>query len=95
MTCLLVDETIVAFSTINKNIDLLTKKLSIVILQLASEIDIINALLRVKTAKRIILMQINIAVFAFASILRQLQKAKNLSLLDELLFLSSSKFTLE
>jgi len=43
----------------------------------------------VKTATRISLVQIDTAVFAFAPVLKRLQEAKELPLLDELLSSSS------
>jgi len=73
VACLLADGAVVAFPTINRNIDLLAEEPPIVTLQFASEAGTTNALLRVKTAKRITLVQIDTAVFAFAPVLRRLQ----------------------
>jgi len=69
----------------NRNADLLAEQPPIVILQFPSEAGTANALLRLKTVKSISLVQIDTAVFAFAPVLRRLQEAKELPLLDELL----------
>ena len=93
VACLLADRKVVAFPTINRNADLLAEQPPIVTLQFQSEAGTANALLRLKTAKRISLVQIDTAVFAFAPVLRRLQEAKELPLLDELLSSSSPNST--
>jgi len=73
VACLLADRKVVAFPTINRNADLLAEQPPIVTLQLPSEAGTANALLRLKKAKSISLVQIDTAVFAFAPVLRRLQ----------------------
>lgn len=93
VACLLADRKVVAFPTINRNADLLAEQPPIVTLQFPSEAGTANTLLRLKTAKSISLVQIDTAVFAFAPVLRRLQEAKELPLLDELLSSSSPNST--
>jgi len=89
VACLLADGKVIAFPTINRDADLLAEQPPIVTLQFSSEAGTANSLLRVKTATRISLVQIDTAVFAFAPVLKRLQEAKELPLLDELLSSSS------
>jgi hypothetical protein len=85
VVCLLADGVVTAFPKVNRNEDLLAQQPSITILQFGSEAGIADALLRLRSAKQITLVQINTAVFACAPVLKRLQEAKELPLLDELL----------
>lgn len=94
VACPLADGEVVAFPNINRNVDLLASRPPVLTLQFATEAVTAKLLLNLKTAKQIRLVQIDTAVFSFAPILRQLQEARELPLLDELLSLSSPSSTL-
>ncbi|KZT00352.1 P-loop containing nucleoside triphosphate hydrolase protein [Laetiporus sulphureus 93-53] len=86
LACLIVDDDeVVAFPTISRNEDLLARQPPVVLLCFAGEASIKRTLLRLKTAKRIKLIQINTAVFSYEPVLRALQEMTNVPLSDELL----------
>ncbi|KAI9822767.1 MAG: hypothetical protein M1832_003000 [Thelocarpon impressellum] len=85
VACLLVDDFVVAFPTISRDEELLAAERPRVVLQFTDMSSTANALLRLKNAKKISLVQIDTAVFSFAPILRRLQQAKELPLLEDLL----------
>ena len=86
LTCLVLDGEIVAFPTIDRDVDQLAEKLPVVTLQFTGKTSTVKALLRLKTAKSVTLVQIDTAVFAFEPVLRGLQELKDMPLVDELLF---------
>lgn len=86
LTCLILDGEIVAFPTINRDVDQLANKLPIVTLQFTGKTSTEKALLRLKTASSVRLVQIDTAVFAFEPVLRGLQELKDMPLVHELLF---------
>lgn len=86
LTCLVLDGEIVAFPTIARDVDQLAEQLPIVTLQFTGKTSTEKALLRLKTARSVRLVQIDTAVFAFEPILRGLQELKDMPLVDELLF---------
>lgn len=86
LTCLVLDQEIVAFPTIDRNVDQLAEKLPIVTLQFTGKTSTVKALLRLKMAKSVTLVQIDTAVFAFEPVLRGLQELNDMPLVDELLF---------
>ena len=89
LACLILDGEIVAFPTIHRDVELLTRKAPIVTLQFANGSSTCKALVGLKLAKTIRLVQIDTAVFAFEPVLRHLQSLKELPLSDELLFWES------
>ncbi|KAJ7126993.1 P-loop containing nucleoside triphosphate hydrolase protein [Mycena epipterygia] len=86
LTCLIVDGELIAFPTINRDEELLAKTPPVVVLQLEGDVGISKALLRLKSAKNIKLIQIDTAVFAFEPVLKVLQEMKSMPLAPELLF---------
>jgi hypothetical protein len=86
MTCLLIDGEVVAFSTFNRNEEFLARRPPVVTLQLEGEATTVRALLKLKTAKHIKIVQINTAVFSFEPILKALQEIQSLPLSQELVF---------
>ena len=86
LTCLVLDGEIIAFPIIDRDVDQLSGKLPIVTLQFTGKTSTMKALLRLKTAKLVTLVQIETAVFAFEPVLRGLQELKDMPLVDELLF---------
>jgi hypothetical protein len=85
LACLLMDGEVVAFPAINRNEDLLAAVPPVLLLQFKGEASTTKALLRLKTAKDIKLVQIDTAVFSYEPILQRLQKMKHLELKDEML----------
>ena len=86
LACLVVDGEITAFPTIHRDIDLLEKKLPVIVLQFVDESSTIKALLRMKTARQIRVIQIDTAIFSYEPILKRLQELKQLPLAEEILF---------
>ena len=89
LVCLILDGEIVSFPIIRREVDDLAQKLPVVTLQFTGKANTSKALLRLKTAKRIKLVQIDTAVFAFEPVLKGLQELRNMPLADELLFWKS------
>lgn len=85
MACLLVDDKVVAFPTIQRNEDDLAKTPATIILQLQDDSSTMYALSKLKVAERIKLVQLDTAVFAFEPFLKRLQEIKELPLAEELL----------
>lgn len=90
LTCLVLDGEIVAFPTIDRDEEHLARKPPLVTLQFTGKTSTMKALLRLKTARSVILVQIDTAVFAFEPVLRGLQELKEMPLVDELLFWSTT-----
>ena len=86
LTCLVLDGEIAAFPTIHRDVPDLADKLPVVTLQFTGKTSTTKALLKLKTAKSVKLVQIDTAVFAFEPVLRGLQKLKDMPLVDEILF---------
>ncbi|KAL6302615.1 P-loop containing nucleoside triphosphate hydrolase protein [Sparassis latifolia] len=80
LSCLLVDDEVVAFPTVNRDEDLLVKVPPIIILQFEGEATTTKTLLKLKTGTRIKLIQIDTAVFAYEPILKAIQGAKESSM---------------
>ncbi|KAG6854528.1 hypothetical protein C0991_005440 [Blastosporella zonata] len=85
MGCLFVDEEIVAFTTLNRDEELLAKKPPTIVLQIEGEAAVNRALLRLKSGRNIKLVQIDTAIFSFEPILKGLQQLISQELSSELL----------
>ena len=90
MTCLIIDEEIVAFPTLNRDEDLLAQKPPKIVLQLEGLMSTTKALLKLHTPKHhtpkhIKLLQIDTAIFSYEPILAALQEKLSLALSPELL----------
>jgi hypothetical protein len=83
MACMLADDEIVTLGIIVRDEDLLALIPPILSLQIPSS-GVERALLRLKNAKNIKMIQLNTALFAYEPILKQLQEMKELSLEDEI-----------
>lgn len=86
LTCLVLDGEIAAFPSIVRIPEELAEKLPIVTIEFSGKNSTVKALLRLKTARSVKLVQIDTAVFAFEHVLRGLQELKDMPLVDELLF---------
>ena len=85
MTCLIIDDKIVAFPTLNRDEDLLAQKPPKIVLQLEGRKSTTKALLKLHTANHIKLLQIDTAIFSYEPILTALQEKLSLPLSPELL----------
>jgi hypothetical protein len=86
LACLLVDGQVLAFPTIHRDETLLAKAKPILVLQFAGKRSTENALLKLKAAKNLKLVQIDTAIFSYEPVLTALQQIKDLPLSRELLF---------
>jgi hypothetical protein len=86
LACLIVDEEIVAFATINRDEDLLAQIPPCIVLQLEGEASTIRALITIKTGKNIRLLQIDTPIFSYEPVLKALRNAQVVPLSSELLF---------
>jgi hypothetical protein len=87
MACLIVDQDeIVAFPTVCRDEDLLAQIPPTVVLQLEGDASTQRALLKLKTARHIKLIQIDTALFSYEPVLRALQETNSMPLTQELLF---------
>ncbi|KAG6844632.1 hypothetical protein H0H87_005289, partial [Tephrocybe sp. NHM501043] len=90
MGCLLVDEQIVAFPTLNREEELLAKKPPVLVLQIDGEAAVNRTLLRIKGGRNIKLIQIDTAIFSYEPILKGLQQLSSLELAPELMLWNST-----
>ncbi|KAF7330535.1 NFX1-type zinc finger-containing protein 1 [Mycena venus] len=88
LTCLIVDDELVGFPTINRDEELLSQNPPILVLQLEGDLSTSKVLRGLKNAKNVKLIQINTAVFAFEPVLKALQEMRSMRLAPELLFWS-------
>ncbi|EIN07312.1 P-loop containing nucleoside triphosphate hydrolase protein [Punctularia strigosozonata HHB-11173 SS5] len=86
MVCILIDDELVGFATLRRDEDLLAQKLPIIVLQLEGQATTVKALIRLKSAKTIKLLQIDTALFAFEPILKALQHTTTFPLNRHLIF---------
>jgi len=85
LVCLIADDDILAFPTINRDEELLARKPAVVVLQLEGEASTSRVFLKLKTAKQIKLIQIDTAVFSYAPVLNALQQITSMPLSSDLL----------
>ena len=90
VACLTVDQEVVALATLIREEDLLAQNPPILCLQLSGGATE-KALLRMKTAKNLRLVQLNTAVFSYEPVLQQLKEIKELSLEDDILHWKQGK----
>lgn len=86
LVCLLVDGEISAFPVINRDEELMAKEPPVIVLQFDGPRSVAKTLLKIKTAKKVKLVQINTATFSYEPILSALQNIKEIPLSRELLF---------
>jgi hypothetical protein len=91
MACLLVDNEPVAFPTICRNEEELSRSPPRLIVQLQHDLTLPNALTKLKSGQDIKVVQLDTAVFAFEPFLKQLQEIKQLPLSEELLYWENGK----
>lgn len=84
VACLVVDNDVLTLGTLVRDEDLLAREPSILCVQIP-EAAMDKALLRLKTARNIKLVQLSTAVFAYEPVLKQLKEINELSLADDIL----------
>ncbi|KAF8533083.1 P-loop containing nucleoside triphosphate hydrolase protein [Trichophaea hybrida] len=86
LVCLIIDGEIVAFPTVNRDEELLSKRPPIILLQFTGKASAVKTFVKWKTCQKgIKLVQIDTAVFSYEPVLQRLQDMKSVELKDELL----------
>lgn len=83
--CLIIDGDVVAFPTINRDEDYLSKNPPEIVLQVEGHLATTQTLLRLKKARNVKLCMMNIALFAYEPVLNALKKTSSLQLELELI----------
>ncbi|KAF9223027.1 P-loop containing nucleoside triphosphate hydrolase protein [Gyrodon lividus] len=86
LACLIADGDIISFATVFRVEELLAKNPPVVVLQLDGEASTSKTLLRLSTTKKVQLLQIDIAIFAYQPVLKALRNMQLVPLSDEILF---------
>jgi len=86
LTCLLIDGQPAAFPSVIRDEGLLAHQPPILVLRFDDERSTVNALIRLRSARHIKLIQIDTAVFSYEPILRALQEKRGLPFEEEILF---------
>lgn len=89
IVCLLVGQEMVALASINRDEDLLATLPPKLVLHIEGSANIVRALLKLKTADAIKLIQIDTALFAYQPVLQAIQKLRVIPLSKEVLFWDS------
>ncbi|KAH7929198.1 P-loop containing nucleoside triphosphate hydrolase protein [Leucogyrophana mollusca] len=90
LASIIVDDELAAFATVNRVEDLLARKPPIIVLHLEGEASTTRALLKLKAARRVKLIQIDTAIFAYEPVLKAIQRTQELPLSQEMLFWKES-----
>ncbi|RDW66353.1 hypothetical protein BP6252_09988 [Coleophoma cylindrospora] len=85
LACLFLDDEPAAFPTIYRDENRLSKTPATVVLQFPNDSTLQYALLKIRTASSVKLVQLDSAIFAFEPFLHRLQGMKQISLAEELL----------
>lgn len=88
--CLMNKSEIVAFATIDRNEDLLTREPPVIVLQISGELALKKALLTLKQSETLDFVLVDTPVFAYEPVLKCLQEKAELPLANELLQPSQS-----
>lgn len=86
LVCVVVDNEVVGFGTVNRVEDLLIRSPPVIVIQLDGRASTSRTILRLRNAKDAKLLQIDTALFAFEPVLKALQKMQHIPVSDELLF---------
>ncbi|KIM32087.1 hypothetical protein M408DRAFT_63388 [Serendipita vermifera MAFF 305830] len=90
MACLMVEQELVALTTIDRDEELLAKNPPQIVVRIEGASSIMRALLKLKAAEKVKLVQMNAAIFAYQPVLQALQESRAIPLSEELLFWSES-----
>ncbi|KAF9238217.1 P-loop containing nucleoside triphosphate hydrolase protein [Melanogaster broomeanus] len=86
LACLIADGDIVCFATVFRVEDLLAENPPVVVLQLDGEASTSKTLLRLSISKKVQLLQIDTAIFAYEPVLKALRNMRLVPLSNEILF---------
>jgi hypothetical protein len=86
LVCVVVDNEVVGFGTVNRVEDFLIRSPPTIVIQLDGRASTSRTILRLRNAKDAKLLQIDTALFAFEPVLKALQKTQHIPVSDELLF---------
>lgn len=86
LACVLLDKEVIAFATIDRDEDLLSKTPPVIVLQFEGEVNAVKALLKMKNASNFTIIPVDTAVFAYEPVLKALQESRILPLSQHLLF---------
>ena len=86
MACILISGKPIGFASIYRDEDLLSQKPPIFVVQLEGEVNTINVLTRLKTAKNVGMVQLNTVLLPYEPVLRAIQDIKDVPLAEELQF---------
>jgi hypothetical protein len=86
LACLLLGTETIAFVTISRDEDLLSKEKPIIVVHLEGKEGTLRALRMLKEYKGLTLLQIDTALFAYEFVLKALKEARGVPLSEELLF---------
>jgi len=84
VACLVVDDEVITLGTLIRDDNLLERNPPVLCFQIPKPV-IEKALLRIKTANNVKLVQLSTALFAYESVLKQLKEIKELSMEEEIL----------
>lgn len=93
MACIIIGNSLVALSTINRNEELIAQSPPVIMIHLEGQATVVKALLKLKAAENIKLVQINTALFAYEPVLKALQQMNTVPLSRELLYWTSTTTT--
>ncbi|KAF8523225.1 P-loop containing nucleoside triphosphate hydrolase protein [Gautieria morchelliformis] len=83
--CLIIDDNVVAFPTINRDEEYLSRNPPEIVIQIEGKVATIQTLLRLKNARNVKLCMINTAIFAYEPVLTALKEASSMPLELELI----------
>ena len=86
LACFIIDDEIVSFPTIHRDLSQVAQKPPVITLQFTGKSSTTKSLLKIKLGEQIRLVQIDTAVFAFEPILKGLQELRDIPLTEEMLF---------
>lgn len=86
MACLMHDDKLIALTTIIRDEDLLSRRPPQIVVRIEGAPSIVRALLKLKAAESVKLVQMNAAIFAYQPVLQAIKDSKMIPLSQELLF---------
>lgn len=85
LTCLIIDDKVVAFATIHRDEELLARDPPVIMLQLEGDSSIVMALTKMRTGGVIKLISVDTAVFSFEPVLKAIKETRSMPFSQELL----------
>lgn len=85
------NDTMVAFATVHREEDLLAQVPPVVVIRLEGESTVVRALPKLRTATRVKLLPVSVALFAYEPILKAMQNTLTIPLSSELLYWNAGR----